>query len=1011
MPAENRGRILVVHGAPVGAAAVQRLRLERAGFVVITVASPDEAVQHLRQGAFDLVLVNERLGEGIDGLHFCQELKAAGVDRPVILLIGNNNEATLIQALRFGDRETEAVEQVLQQVRTAHRLAESEARLASIIHSAKDAILVAGTDQRITLFNPAAEQMFRCPAVEAIGKSLSRFIPRQYSAAPCPSGEMADASSESLSLTHFIRSGTVGVRRDGEQFPLEASLSRCEVAGQRCYTVVVRDISDRHRAEQALRDSEERFRLVARATRDVVWDWDLRTNALWWNEAVQSLLGYTGEEVGCDVSWWYDRIHPDERQRVIGRILEVVGGTEAFWSDEYRFRRADGSYAHFFDRGHVLRDESGRPIRMIGSRVDVTERKRIEAERRHAQQFLQTVLDNIDAGVVACDADGQLTLFNRVARDWHGKGSEQVPPEAWPERFNLFRPDGRTPLQADEVPLYRVLQGEVVRNVEVMIVPPGGSPRVVLVNGHPVNSADGRLKAAVVTAQDVTARRDAEQRIREQAALLEKAHDAVLIRDRDDIIVFWNRGAERLYGWTAEEAIGKNADDLLYDDEPSLLLDVTRHMVVEQGEWFGELQKVDRNGNKVFVMSSWTLLRDDAGQPLSTLVIETDVTERKKLEGQLLQAQRMEAIGTLAGGVAHDFNNLLTVIIGSGEVVAAGLAVDDPRRGLVTEMLKAGERAAALTRQLLAFSRKQILAPRLLDLNDLVRETKQLLCRLIGEDVVLTTSLGPDLGRVQADPTQLEQVLMNLVVNARDAMPTGGCITLETCNFDLDRSCTQIHAGLTPGSYVMLAVSDTGTGMDEATMAQIFQPFFTTKEAGKGTGLGLATVHGVVKQSGGHIEVYSELGHGTVFKVYLPRLDERAAVLGTVPLPPVRRGTETVLLAEDEEGVRSLVRIALESHGYTVLMAQDGEEAIQISEQHPGPIHLLVTDVVMPKMSGRQLADCLTQRLPGLRILYVSGYTQDAIVRHGVLHSSVAFLQKPFAPTTLARTVREILDQ
>jgi len=387
------------------------------------------------------------------------------------------------------------------------------------------------------------------------------------------------------------------------------------------------------------------------------------------------------------------------------------------------------------------------------------------------------------------------------------------------------------------------------------------------------------------------------------------------------------------------------------------------------------------------------------------------MTERRHLEDQLRQAQKMEAVGQLAGGIAHDFNNLLTAILGSTQLLLHATPPGDGRREDIEEIKNAGLRAAELTRQLLAFSRRQVLAPKVLDMNAVVSQMDKMLRRLIGEDVELVTQLARDLGPVSADPGQLEQVLLNLAVNARDAMPRGGRLTIETANVVLTEEYSERHHRLPPGQYVLLAVSDTGVGMDEATQKHLFEPFFTTKEVGKGTGLGLATVYGIVKQSGGYIWVYSEPGHGTTVKVYLPRVPGAAEPLPVAAATPeLRRGSEIVLLVEDAAPVRSLARKSLESYGYTVLEAADGPAALDLAARHPRGIDILVTDVVMPGMSGRELAERLAPARPAMRVLYTSGYTDDAMVRQGVLRAGVAFLQKPFVPETLARKVREVLD-
>jgi PAS domain S-box-containing protein len=419
-----------------------------------------------------------------------------------------------------------------------------------------------------------------------------------------------------------------------------------------------------------------------------------------------------------------------------------------------------------------------------------------------------------------------------------------------------------------------------------------------------------------------------------------------------------------------------------------------------------------KDGQLLTVQLSVRAVRNGTRQVEYYETFVRDVTEQRRLQLQLVQSQKMEAVGRLAGGIAHDFNNLLTVITASCDLLLEDLGPHDPKREDVEQVRKAADGAAALTRQLLAFSRQQVLAPRVVTLGDVVYGVEKMLRRVIGEDIDLVTVLDRDAGAVMADVGQLEQVLMNLAVNARDAMPTGGKLTIETKNVEHDPDYAREQEAAAVSRFVMLAVTDTGIGMDEATKARIFEPFFTTKEVGKGTGLGLATVYGIVRQSGGFIWVYSEPGLGTTFKIYLPQVDAvvEGGASGAAPAT-VLRGTETVLLVEDAAAVRAVARQALARQGYTVLEAADGTEALQIAASHPGPIHLLLTDVVMPGLSGRQLSDQLTLLRPDTRVLYTSGYTDDAVVRHGVLEAGIAYLQKPFTVDGLARKVREVLDR
>ncbi|HEY6158645.1 MAG TPA: response regulator [Gemmatimonadales bacterium] len=497
-------------------------------------------------------------------------------------------------------------------------------------------------------------------------------------------------------------------------------------------------------------------------------------------------------------------------------------------------------------------------------------------------------------------------------------------------------------------------------------------------------------------------------------AIIDGALDAVITMDGEGVIRSWSPQAERLFEWPASDTIGRKLSATIiparYRDAHERGL--AHFLATGEGPVLNrrvEITGLRRDGREIPVELAITPMRLEGAWLFSAFV--RDISERHLLESQLRQAQKMEAVGRLAGGIAHDFNNLLTAVLGSVDLVLDELGPEAPARGDVEEIRKAALRAGELTRQLLAFSRQQVLAPQVLDLNALVANMGKLLRRLIGEDVELRTALAPDLGAVKADPGQMEQVIANLVVNARDAMPAGGRLTVETANAELDKDYADQHFPAPPGSYVLLAVSDTGTGMDPETKGRIFEPFFTTKEKGKGTGLGLATVYGVVKQSGGYIWVYSEPGQGTAFKIYLPRVREAPgpARPGPAPAAPLR-GSETLLLVEDDEMVRHLVSRMLKSRGYTVLAASDGTHALRQLESHRGAIDLLITDVVMPGMSGREVAQRVAALQPQAKVLYLSGYTDDAIVRHGMLEPGIAFLQKPFSADVLARKVREVLD-
>ena len=493
-------------------------------------------------------------------------------------------------------------------------------------------------------------------------------------------------------------------------------------------------------------------------------------------------------------------------------------------------------------------------------------------------------------------------------------------------------------------------------------------------------------------------------------SLIEQAMDIIAVLDADGAVRYASPSVLPLLGYGAEELVGQHIFDLVHPDDIGPALRVFAEGVATgQGDRLLGLQVRHKDGTYRSLEAIGRFLLDD---PVvrGVVINARDVTERRSLERQLLQAQKMEAVGRLAGGIAHDFNNVLTAIFGYADLLTEELPAGSPARQDLEEIRKAATRASALTRQLLAFSRQQVLAPMVLSVNDLVDDVDKMLRRLVGEDVELRLNLARDAGNVRADSGQLQQVIMNLVVNARDAMPTGGKLVIETADAELTEQYAELHQAVIPGRYVMLAVSDTGVGMDAQTKARIFEPFFTTKEKGKGTGLGLSTVYGIVKQSGGYVWVYSEPGHGTTFKLYLPRVDAPAEPQAPPRETATLTGTETILLAEDDEILRPLTKGLLAKLGYTVLDAESAEQALAVAGARQGPIHLLVADVVMPGASGRELARRLAQSRPETRVLYVSGYTDDAIVHHGMLDPGLKFLQKPFTPAALARKVREVLD-
>jgi PAS domain S-box-containing protein len=510
--------------------------------------------------------------------------------------------------------------------------------------------------------------------------------------------------------------------------------------------------------------------------------------------------------------------------------------------------------------------------------------------------------------------------------------------------------------------------------------------------------------------QAEAALRASEERFR---ALVENNSDALLLVDAEGRVTYISPSSSRHLGWGSDEMLGQSIFDFLHPDDRDAMSLKLAEVLRSPGKPVTQdirLQHAD---------GSWRAIESIAVNRLSDPSVQAivvnarDITDRRKLEEQLRHAQKMEAVGQLAGGIAHDFNNLLTAILGYCNLMRDDMPAEDPLRADLDEIHTAGERAASLTRQLLAFSRRQMLQPQVVDVNSVVQQLEKLLRRLINENVELVTALAADLLSVRVDPASIEQILVNLTVNARDAMPHGGRLTIETANVDLDESFAIAHVPMKPARYVMLAVGDTGEGMDADTQARVFEPFFTTKEQGKGSGLGLATVYGMVKQGGGYIWVYSEPGHGTVFKVYFPPAEQRAKIGGADNAGrrsgDAMHGWETVLLVEDEAAVRALAREVLRRHGYVVLEARHGVDALRMAERHPDDIHLMITDLIMPHMGGRDLVERLAAVRPKMKVLFMSGYTDHALM-HRDLTPGTAFLQKPFTPEAFVRKVRSVLD-
>jgi PAS domain S-box-containing protein len=645
--------------------------------------------------------------------------------------------------------------------------------------------------------------------------------------------------------------------------------------------------------------------------------------------------------------------------------------------------------------------------RLLLTVEDLTESERLRTAAEASGRRLRELVQSIDA--IVWEAEAKTHQFTFVSQR-----AEQIlgyPVGQWLSQADFWE-QHLHPLDREQAVSTRrqaIAEGRD-HSLEYRMLAADGRQVWLHDTTHVVLDAEGRPVRLRGVAIDSTQGKLAQAERTLLMTAIEQSGDGIMITDAQGAIQYVNPAFSRVSGYSREEALGKNPRILKSGIHDEAYYRKLWETILGGEIWQDEITNRRSDGSLFPEQMTITPVRDQRGEITHFIAITTEVTERKRLEQQLRQAQKMEAVGRLAGGVAHDFNNLLTIISGYGGLLIEHPSTIEPLRGYANEIRDASSRAASLTRQLLAFSRQQVLAPRVLALNAVVANIEKMLKRLIGEDINLVTCLGESLWPVKADPGQLEQVLLNLAVNARDAMPNGGVLTIETGNVEMDSTSAQAHFPLSPGPYVLLAFSDTGTGMDAETQARIFDPFFTTKEKGKGTGLGLATVYGIVKQSGGYIWVYSEVGKGTTFKIYLPRTEDEVDESGPGQSGvKAQQGTETLLLVEDEDAVRALVRNVLKERGYRVMEASRGQDALDLAEQYWGQIDLLVTDVVMPQMNGRELARRLANVHPHIKVLYISGYTDNAAWYQDGLDSGAAFLQKPFSPEALAHKVREVL--
>jgi two-component system, cell cycle sensor histidine kinase and response regulator CckA len=786
------------------------------------------------------------------------------------------------------DRQTWLEQQTVIAERRRHeavlqKLAEENLYLARAVASASEGIIITDPhrpDNPIIYANPAFSRITGYELEEVLGRNC-RFL----------QGEQSDRGvvqqiRQAIAERREITATLLNYQKQGQPFWNELRIAPVfsETHELLYFVGIQTDVSDRMQAEVALRESEERFHLIAQATNDAVWDWDLAKDTVWWNEGIQTLFGFALNEVGIGAEWWLNQIHPDDRERVAAHIQTAIQGTDSSWADEYYFCKVNHDYAYVFDRGYIIRDGSGKAIRMIGGMTDIT-------DRRQAEEALE-----------------------RQAETLH-----------------------------------------------------------------------------------------------KQAQLLELAHDAILVRNMHNQITFWNPSAEATYGWTQAQVLGKSAHVCL-NTQSSQSLQEIENKLLENNYWEGELIHTKRDQTQITVMSRWALQRDKDGSPIAILEMNQDITEKKALESQFLRAQRMESIGTLAGGIAHDLNNVLTPILSSAQLLLMQTSDENVKAKQLLETIQSSaRRGAALLRQVLSFARGVAGKRTILQVRHLIAEIQQMVQETFPKLIDLHLDLANDLWLVSGDATQLHQVLMNLCMNARDAMPNGGTLSVDASNFWIDEQYARMHLDAKVGPYVVITVADTGVGITPEMLDRIFEPFFTTKELGKGTGLGLSTALGIIRSHDGFVTASSLVARGTQFKVYLP------AVMAEETKPqPEEDSTwgrgEVILVVDDEAAIRETNQASLEAYNYRVITATDGIDAIALYVKHKQEIGLVLIDLMMPSMDGTTAIRALRKINPDIKIVAVSGLiTENQLTTPNHL-AIQGFLPKPYTAKELAKCIAEVLQ-
>ena len=1012
-------RVLLVAGAETARILGSELRAGGYDPLFKRVDSEAGLTDALESESPEVVLCEDGLPR-LDGPTVLRLVKAVRPDLPVIVVSSLYGESVAAAAMKAGAddfiaqgflaRLVPAVEREIRSARmrsgweeAAQNLRETEARSNAFMDNSPAPAFLKNEEGRLVYVNRTFERALATTFAELRGKLDSEWLPPEEAARTRENDRKVLETGRTIQVEETVPTP------DGLRQWLVFKFPFRDASGSRFVGGVAVDITERKKVEEALRISEDLYRDLMEHSHALVCVHDLEGRILAVNAAAEKNLGYDRQiNLGHDVVNIQDILAPESRARFGDYIQRIRrDGTAA----GIMIVRTSQGEKHYWEYSNNLRTAGVQSPVVRGVAFDVTSRIRAEEALREARQFSEQIVASAGEGVIVYGEDLRYLIWNQFMEELTGVPRETILGRTPREVEPSIRDPGSWEL------LNRALSGETVVSPDTPYQnPTTGARGWVSSTYSPHRNAQGEIVGVIGIVEDITERKQAEESLREGQAFLEKAQEVAQMgswisgQGLDDELV-WSRETCRIFG-IAPDHFDRRVQtffSMVHPEDREAVRVAFRAAIAGEQTYSIDHRIVRPDGTVRWVHERADVVRD-AGGPVKLVGIVQDITERTRLEEQFLQAQKMEAVGRLAGGVAHDFNNLLTAILGYSDLLLSQLPTGDGMRTDLEEIRKAGERAASLTRQLLAFSRQQMLEPKIIDVNEIVSNIDKLLRRLIGEDIVLVTRLESGLGFVRADPGQLEQVIMNLVVNSRDAMPSGGKLTIETHAVRLDSPLDLGRIAIEPGRYSVLEIRDTGTGMEPSVQARIFEPFFTTKEKGKGTGLGLATAYGIVKQSGGYIACESQPGRGTSFRLYLPESPEAATpeARPSSALPAVAPRTKhTVLLVEDEDGVRRLSRRLLENEGYRVLEAAAGEEAIALAKGHSGPIHLLLTDVVMPGLNGPEVAERVVFLRPEIKVLYMSGYTDTSLAR---LSAEAPLLQKPFTPEGLASRVSEILS-